>query len=122
MNTGTPPTTRRAEDAASRAESAAEMARREGRKSRGIAEPMPGVPDKPVSLPGKMWSERQREAIGEFLEFLPIIEIVAALPPVPTVAERAAMPEEQVAALMDFRLTALIAAKKIVIERVRKET
>jgi len=103
-------------------ESAALRANREARESQGKAKSLPGIPDKPVMMPGKMWSDRQRESVGEFLEFLPIIEIVAALPPVPTVVERTQMNEAAVEQLMDARLSALMAAKKIVVERLRKET
>lgn len=111
----------RADSAANRVETAERRQRRASAAQRGVAPTMPGVPKVPVRLPSTYWGERTQKAVGEFLELLPIIELVAGLSVEPTVAERAQMQESQVDAMMNARLTALLSARKIVVERVRKE-
>ncbi len=111
----------RAGTSADRAEAAATRAKRASAASRGIAPTMPGVPKQSVQLHANYWGDRQREAIGEFMELLPLIELTAGLPPEPPVEVRAQMSEAQSEAMMNSRLTALLAARKIVVARVRKE-
>ena len=115
---------RNSEDAkkvAGQAEQAVARQRRESAAARGEAPHVSDIPIKPVKLPGRLWGERQREAVGDFIELLPIIEIVAGLPAPPTVAERGSMTEAMIEEMMNSRLTSLLKAKEIVVERVRKE-
>lgn len=110
----------RAEQAADRAEQALKRQRRESNAAKGIAPKVDAIPTEAVRL-SKRFGERQREALAEFMEFLPLIEIVAALPEVPPVEQRFEMTEEQIERMMNHRLTELLKAGRLVVDRVRKE-
>lgn len=114
--------TQAAQQAATRAANEADRAARANRRAQGIADEMPGLPNKPVGLPQSYWGDRQREAVQEFLTLLPIIESVANAVPVQPPPNAEELTEEQkIDHALNERMTLLLRARKLVTERVRRE-
>lgn len=123
MNRPAPQTTadaRRAENAADRAETALQRQRRESSAARGSAPPLPGVPKESVGLPQSYWGDRQRGEVQEMLTLLPIIESVALATPLPEAPENL-NEEQRIDFALNARMTMLMKARKLVVERLRKE-
>ena len=119
----------RAEQIANRLETHSNRALREIRQAQGAAQPLAGKPSKSVGVPSSYfqgsrqaeglpahWDARQIEKLGEFMVLLPVLEAVALLPEPPENPT-----PEQLAVYHESRLAALLEARLIVAEKLRKE-